>query len=259
MEGADAPILAGLADLVLLHAGVFARIAAAIAVLPGMGERVVPPKVKLGLALGLTLVVAPLVHDVAGPPPRTPLGLAALLAAEAAAGLVIGVAFRLLVIALQIAGAVAAQSVGIAQLFGGVTAESEPSIATFLMLGGIALAMAAGMHVALVAGLAELYVVLPYGLAPSGDDLASWGVARVGGTFALGLSLALPFVAVGFAYNLALGALSRAMPQLLVALVGAPLIVALGLAVLWLALPELFGRWLDVAALVFAAPLSARP
>lgn len=249
------PDVAMIEALVLLHAGVFARVAAALAVMPGVGERVIPPRVKLGLAIGITLILSPLVREVAGTPPSTPLGLAAILAAEAAAGLVIGFAFRFLVIALQIAGAAAAQSVGIAQLLGGVTAESEPSIATFLMLGGIALAMAVGLHVSVVAALAELYALLPFGLAPAGAELADWGVARVGGTFALGVSLALPFVAVGFAYNLALGALSRAMPQLLVALVGAPLLVGLGLSVLWLALPELFARWAEALAPVFDAPL----
>lgn len=250
-----APVFAAAEALVLLHAGVFTRVAAALAVMPGIGERAVPMRVRLGLALGITLLLAPMVRDVAGPPPETPLALAGLLAAEAAAGLVIGIAFRLVVIALQIAGTVAAQSVGIAQLFGGVSAESEPTIASFLTLGGIVLAMAAGLHVALVAALADLYAVLPFGRPPAAGELAGWGVGRVASTFALGLSLALPFVAVGFAYNLALGALSRAMPQLLVALVGAPLLVGLGLGVFWLALPELMARWSEALVPAFAAPL----
>ncbi|MCL5778902.1 flagellar biosynthetic protein FliR [Limibaculum sp. FT325] len=259
MEAAPANIVATLEALVLLHAGVFARVSAAVAVMPGIGERAVPMRVKLGLALGITLLLAPMVREVAGLAPQTPLGLGAVLAAEAAAGLVIGMAFRFLVIALQVAGSIAAQSVGLSQLFGGVSAEAEPSFATFLMLGGIVLAMAAGLHVALVAGLADLYRLIPFGRPPAADELAQWGIGRVGATFALGLSLALPFVAVGFAYNLALGALSRAMPQLLVALVGAPLLVGAGLVVLWLSLPELLARWAGALAPVLIAPLEAGP
>ncbi|MDT8344396.1 MAG: flagellar biosynthetic protein FliR [Thermohalobaculum sp.] len=258
MEEPLAAIVATAQGLVLLHAGVFARVAAALAILPGIGERAVPMRVKLGLALGVTFLLAPMVREVAGSPPATPLALVAVIGAEAAAGLVIGFAFRVMVIALQIAGTVAAQNVGIAQLFGGVAAESEPSIATLLMLGGIVLAMAAGLHVAVVAALADLYDVLPFGRPPSAAELADWGVGRVASAFSLAISLALPFVAVGFAYNLALGALSRAMPQLLVALVGAPLLVALGLGTLWLAVPELMARWGEALHPVFAAPLGGR-
>ena len=103
--------------------------------------------------------------------------------------------------------------------------------------------------------MAGLYRVLPFGLIPEGAELAEWTTARVSEVFSLGLSLALPFVAIGFAYNLALGALSRAMPQLLVALVGAPLLIGLGLIVLYISLPEMLARWGVVLANVLADPL----
>jgi len=103
--------------------------------------------------------------------------------------------------------------------------------------------------------LGDLYRVLPFGVMPVAGDLASWTVARMAEVFSLGLSLALPFVAIGFAYNLALGAFSRAMPQLLVALVGVPLLIGLGLGVLWLSLPEIFARWDGALVAVMANPL----
>ena len=55
-----------------------------------------------------------------------------------------------------------------------------------------------------------------------GQDVAEWGVARVGAAFALALGLAAPFVIAAVLYNLALGVINKAMPQLMVALVGAP-------------------------------------
>ena len=113
----------------------------------------------------------------------------------------------------------------------------------------------AGLHVHLVAALAGLYRVLPFGLMPAAGEGAAWSVARAAEAFGLGLSLALPFIAVSFAYNLALGALSRAMPQLLVALVGAPLLIGLGLAVLWLAAPEILAHWSGAMGAVLADPL----
>ena len=83
------------------------------------------------------------------------------------------------------------------------------------------------------------------GLPVPAADVAAWGTARVAQAFALGFSLAAPFVIAGFAYNLALGAINRAMPQLMVAFIGAPAITAGGLLILMLAAPvhpALLGR-----------------
>ena len=242
--------------LAFVTVGVFTRIGAALFLVPGIGERAVPIRLRLGAALALAVLLAPMIAPLVDRSPATASALAGVILAEAAAGLVIGLAFRLLVIALQIAGSVAAQSLSIAQMFGaGVAPEPEPTIATLLGMGGIVLALAAGLHVHLVAALAGLYRTLPFGEMPASGDLAEWSVARVAEVFALGLSMALPFIAIAFAYNLALGALSRAMPQLLVALVGAPLLIGLGLIVLYLSLPEIFARWEVVLAQVLADPL----
>lgn len=239
----------------LAGAGVFARIGAVVFLLPGLGERTIPVRVKLSAALALTVLVLPLIAPALPTGPAAPRTLLKTIAAEAAAGLAIGTAFRLLVWMLQTAGSIAANHLSVAQMFGsGVAAEAEPALASLLAMGGIALAMASGLPVAVVAALADLYAVLPFGRFPAASDLATWSVAAVGETFGRALSLALPFVAIAFAYNLALGALARAMPQLLVALVGAPLLVGLGLLVLHVALPEIFATWSLWLAATLADP-----
>ena len=244
------------AALVLVAAGVFARVGAAVFLVPGLGERSIPMRVRLGCALAITLLLVPLISAFAPAAPKTPADLALLLVAEAASGLVIGLAFRFLVFAMQTAGMIAAQHLSVAQIFGaGVAPEPEPTIATLLAMGGIALALSAGLHVHLVASLAGLYDVLPFGRFPLGADLAEWTTARVAEMFMLGIALAAPFVAVGFAYNLALGALNRAMPQLLVALVGVPALVWIGMVVLALVLPVLMTTWLETMERVFDDPL----
>jgi flagellar biosynthetic protein FliR len=74
--------------------------------------------------------------------------------------------------------------------------------------------------------------------------------------FALAFSLAAPFVVASFLYNLALGAINRAMPQLMVAFVGAPVITAGGLVLLALALPALLGVWLAAFDEFLARPMA---
>jgi flagellar biosynthetic protein FliR len=254
--GALTPLFEMVETLSFVAVGVFTRIGAALFLVPGFGERAVPVRLRLGAALALAVLLMPIIAPTVDHSPRHASALAHVIMAEAMVGLAIGLSFRLLIIALQIAGSVAAQNLSISQMFGvGVAPEPEPTIATLLGLGGIVLALVAGLHVHLVAALAGLYRVLPFGLFPGSGELAEWTTARVAEVFSLGLSLALPFIAIGFAYNLALGALSRAMPQLLVALVGAPLLIGLGLTVLYLSLPEMLASWGVVLANVLADPL----
>lgn len=263
-QGDDAmvAVLAGIfgaaPSFIIAAAGVFARVGAALAVLPGLGERGIPLRIRLGVALAIAWLLTPIMVAFADAVPQRPMALLLLIIAEAAAGLLIGLSFRLLVWALQIAGTIASQSISISHIFGNPLAgEAEPSLATFLSMGGIALMLAAGLHVDVVAALASLYVVLPFGLGIAGPAAADWSSTRIGEAFSLGLSLAAPFVLAGFAYNLTLGALSRAMPQLLVALVGVPLLVGLGFAILWLSLPEMMARWEGARALIALDPLGS--
>jgi len=256
METALTGLFSHATGLTIIAMGVFARISAALFFLPGVAERSVPVRVKLGIAFLIAFVLSPIIASRQAPAIPSVAGLGMILAAEALAGLVIGLAFRFLIFALQIAGTMAAQSISISHMFGtGVATGSEPTVASFLAMGGITIALSAGLHVHAIAAMERLYDVMPFGEFLSGADMADWSIARVGETFAFALSLALPFVAIGFAYNLALGALSRAMPQLLVALIGVPLLVGLGMAILWLALPEIFARWSEALGAVLAEPL----
>lgn len=228
---------AGLVTFIL----VFSRVGAIVALLPGFGEQMIPARVRLGIVVSFTLVVWPMLADGPPPPDRPML---ALLIIEAGIGLMLGIALRLMVFALQFAGSIIAQSTALAQIFGaGVAPDPMPAIGNILMLAGLTLAVASGLHVKAAILMARSYAILPMGLPVPGSDIAAWGTARVAQAFALGFSLAAPFVIAAFAYNLALGAINRAMPQLMVSFVGAPAITAGGIVLLMLAAPVILHVW----------------
>ena len=222
---------------------VFVRIGAVASLLPGFGEQLIPPRVRLGVAIAFSVVVWPMITPgLAAPDPARPF--LAMLIVELSIGLMLGIAIRLMVLALQLAGSIAAQSTALAQIFGaGVAPDPMPAIGNILMLAGITLAVASGLHVKAALAMARSYEILPMGLPVPADDIARWGTARVAQAFALGFSLAAPFVIAGFAYNLALGAINRAMPQMMVAFIGAPAITAAGLLLLLLASPVILHFW----------------
>ncbi len=250
------PLLNQLGDAVLTAGAVFVRISAIVFLLPGFGERVLPMRVKLGVALAFAAFSwAPVMHDA---PTLTPelssFGVA--YAAEAISGILLGFSVRLMVFSLQIAGVMAAQSFSLSQMFGPtVTDNSEPTIATMLTLGGITLAVSLGLHVKATMLIIDSYHVLPLGTFPVGADAAAWTTGRVSAAFSLAISIATPFLVVAFVYNVALGLINKAMPQMMVAFVGMPLITWAGMLLLMVVSGTALGMWADKLDLVLEAPL----
>ena len=256
MAGDLAVLLRLWEPVALAFFAVFLRVGAAMALLPGFGEQMVPIRVRLALALVFSLAVLPL---AAPHLPQAALGAPLrLFATETVIGLALGLFFRLFVIALQLAGAMAAQATSLSQIFGGAaTPDPMPAFGNLLVIAGLALAMAAGLHLRLVLALAASYRALPAGRLPDAGALADWGAAGVGQAFALAFSLAAPFVIASLLYNLALGAINRAMPQLMVAFVGAPLITLAGLVLLALVAPAALAVWLAALNGALADPFGA--
>lgn len=233
---------------------VFARIGAAFAVMPAFGERVVPGRVRLMLAFAMTLIVAPAVAGRAVLPEGSLFALAGFFGVETAIGLSMGIGLRLLVMALQIAGTMAAQATSLAQLFGGAGIDPQPAISQVLVMGGLALLVLAGWPEKLAVFLILSYDLLPPGQWPDAGAMTEWGVARVAHAFALAFMLAAPFLIGASLYNLALGAINRAMPQLMVAFIGSPAITFGGLFLLMLSAPVMLMVWLNAVGTFLAAP-----
>ncbi len=243
---------ASLASLLL----VFVRVASAVALMPGFGESAIPSRVRLMAALGFTMVVWPMVEGQLPEVGTSLPALAGLIVIEAGIGFLIGISLRLMVMALQLAGSIAAQSTAITQVAGvGVTPDPMPAIGNILMLAGLTLALVSGLHIKASIAIASTYELLPMGTIPIAGDVAEWGIARVAKVFVFGFTMAAPFVIASFAYNLALGAINRAMPSLMVAFVGAPLITAGALLLLLLAGPTIITVWNARLDAVLANPL----
>lgn len=217
---------------------VFLRIGAALALLPAFGEQSVPARVRLVIALAFTSIVTPAVATT------MPSDLSLFhAAAEIAAGLALGAAFRMMIIALQIAGTIIAQATSLSQIAGGAAPEPLPAVGHFLTSAGLALAVMAGLHVKLAEVLILSYQVWPAAALPSAASFAEWGLSKIAQAFSLAFALAAPFTIAALMYNLALGAINRAMPTLMVSFIGAPALSAGGLALLAILAPLLLSVW----------------
>ena len=251
MTGLDAVLSSGFWHVAL----VFLRVSALVSVLPAFGEHSVPMRVKLVVAVMFTAVVAPAVAPIAQPDGLP--SLARVILSETLSGLALGLGLRLFVLALHIAGSIAAQSTSLSQLAGGAAGEPMPAMGHVLVIAGLALAVMTGLHVRAAELLVLSYNLFPPGSFPAAPDLSAWGVARIGHAFALAFTLAAPFVIASMIYNLALGVINRAMPQLMVAFVGAPVITLGGLALLCVAAPLMLSVWAEALGGFLSDPTGA--
>ncbi len=233
---------------------VLIRVGAVMATLPGLGEQVISVRVRLVLSLMLTVIITPAVAPGIDLPEPGLNALVTVIATESLNGLFLGLVLRLFILAIQTAGAIAAQSTSLAQLMGGTGLDPLPAIGHILTTAALALLFATGFHIKAAAFLVLSYDLLPPFSFPTPADVADAGRHRVAESFALAFSLAAPFVIMSVIYNLTLGVINKAMPQLMVAFVGAPVITFGAVALLLVAAPLMLTVWLSAFDAFLAVP-----
>lgn len=242
-------------EILWLSLLVFMRVGAAMSLLPAFGEQSIPQRVRLVLAFAFTAVVMPAISATKQP---VDMGITPLLI-ETGVGLLLGIGLRLFVLALQTAGAIAAQATTLSQMFGDAGPEPQPALSNLLVMGGLALAVSSGLHLRLASFLILSYQVLPLGQLPGAAEQAQWGVALIAKMFAMAFVLAAPFTIAAFLYNVALGVINRAMPALMVTFIGAPALTAGGLALMAIAVPMALAIWLQSFESFLSIPFPAQP
>ena len=238
-------LLPGIAAAYLLT---FARVGTLIMLMPGIGENTISPRLRLAFALLVALVLFPTVRPLLGAP-ETLAGprLVALLFGETLVGLVLGLTVRMLVAALQTAGLIVSQQLGLsyAMTVDPTMGGQQAAVGNFLSLLGITLVMATDLHHLALEGIARSYVVLPPTGLPAMGDAAKLALDAFARSFALGVRIAGPFIVFAILFNLGLGVLSRLMPQLQVFFLAVPASVIIGMLLLAGALGLLMSLFLD--------------
>ncbi len=220
----EAAFLAALPGFAFAFMLVLARVAAAVMLLPGIGEAELPASLRAGLAALIAALLVPSLAPLMPPPPVEAWRGAAMIAAETVTGLWLGWLARLLVLALPIAGSLIAYLLGLSnvlQLDPALSSE-VPALGRLLGLAGPLLLFISGLYVLPLQALAGSWRLIPPGaLLPAGD--ATETVLRaVTGAFALAVRLAAPFVLASLVWQVALGMLSRLVPRLQVYFVAMP-------------------------------------
>ncbi len=225
----------------------FARVGAMVMLLPGLGETNIPVRVKLSIALLLTLIILPLHRADYHIDMNSMASLLVLMVYEILIGIVLGATARVTLAALQVAGAVIAQQLGL-----GFVTTVDPTqgqqgvlIGNFLTLLGVTMLFATDSHYLVIAALNDSYSIFSPGeVVPSGD-VAELATRAFTAAFKIGMQLAAPFLVFGLVFNIGLGVLARLMPQMQVYFVGVPLSILSGFLIFGVVLAAMMGTFLD--------------
>jgi flagellar biosynthesis protein FliR len=240
----DVTLLPALAAAFML---VFARIGAMVMLLPGLGEANIPVRIKLSIALLLTLVILPLHRTAYNIDMQSITALLVLMMHEIVIGIVLGATARVTLSALQVAGSVIAQQLGL-----GFVTTVDPTqgqqgllIGNFLTILGLTLLFATDTHHLVIAALNDSYAIFSPGEAMLSGDVASLATRAFTAAFKIGIQLSAPFLVFGIVFNIGLGVLARLMPQMQVYFVGVPLSILFGFLILALVLVTMMGTFLE--------------
>jgi len=231
------------------------RVTGLLVVAPFLGSAAVPPRIKIGLALGLTLFLAPLVPGTASA--LSAPAMLVILLGEFAIGFFLGLTLQLIFEAGQIAGQVCGVQMGysLASLINPDNSQADSAVlSTFYELIVLMLFIQLGVPHWLLRGLARSFEYLP-----PGHFSLTWPAAHAffefsAGMFVAGLQIAAPVLVASLFADVALGFIGKASPQLPVLFVGISIKNLLGLALLCGAVvywprffDDRFGRALDAS------------
>jgi len=214
------------------------RVLAVLAAAPVLGQTRIHSRVRIGLAIGIVLVIAPSLPPMPSVAADSAMGLL-ILCYQLIIGLAIGFALRLVFTAVEMAGDLIGLQMGLgfAMFYDPTNVQHTPILGQFLGLLATLVFLAINGHLLIISALVDSFHTLPITLEPLQGGFFQT-LARHGAIiFLAGLQLALPLIVTLLVVNLALGVLTRAAPQLNIFAVGFPVTLSIGFGALILTLP----------------------
>jgi len=207
-------------------------------VAPAFGATYVPPRVRLVIAGGVALIIAPLIPEPADVVPFSAAGML-ITAQQVVIGVALGFCMQAVFDAVNLGGQLLSNSMGLSFAYNmdPLHGAQTPVLGQFYTLLVTLTFLALNGHLKLIEILVDGFHTLPIGTTGLGPE-GLWTVVHWGSTlFSGALSIALPGVTALLIVNLAFGVMSRAAPQLNLFAVGLPVSLTFGLVIMWVGLP----------------------
>jgi flagellar biosynthetic protein FliR len=226
-------------EALLLFLPAFFRVGGILLAGPFWSHVQVPYQITTGAALLVTVAMWPVVSAAPVPPVDGLFALGLLVAKELAVGLVLGVAANLIFFGVEFAGQMVGITMGLAivNVLDPIYNSSMSVVSRLYGLFALAIFFALDGHHILFEAIAASFRVVPLGAVHFGPGVYTKMMEMAYGVFVIGVHLAAPALAVLLLAEVAMGLVARTVPQMNVFLVGFPLKIGLGFAMMAATLP----------------------
>ena len=218
---------------------VLLRVSAVLIVAPIFGHHNYLNQAKVGLAFMVSLVIFPLISAHHPLVPDALFPYVFMMIREATLGLVLGYAVLLLFVGIQFAGQLAGLQMGL-----DIVDVIDPSSSTQISIFGqyfnilaILILLTIDGHHLVLQGLMRRFEVIPLGGVQMKEAVMLKLIALTSEVFVIAIKIAAPIIMALFLVSVALGILARTVPQMNILVVGFPVQLATGIAVLIASMP----------------------
>jgi len=228
----DFDVLLDLWDIFLL---IFVRVTGLFVVSPIFGRKNIPVYYKIGFSFLIAVILS---HVLPVPDLTEYSGLLSyllLIAKEFVIGLALGYISYLIITSIYLAGQIIDMHIGfgMVNIFDPLTNIQIPVTANFYFIFATLVIFAIDGHHLLIYTLCDSFTLLPVGSKiVAGQSMLDFTVNIITSVFSVGFRIAAPITAAVLITDVALGIIAKAVPQVHVFIVGLPLKILVGFAVM---------------------------
>jgi len=206
---------------IIIFSLIMMRMLIVVNLVPFLGSKNAPASVKVGLSVLLTALIWPaVISNIKGPIPDSTIFFISMMIKEAFIGFTIGFITAHIFYAVEMCGQLidVARGANQIQLMIPELQERSSAFGTFYYQLMLALYLASGLHTIFFHALIKSFIVLPINTLPPMSrgipqffDFISQLLPHV---FLIGVTLALPVIAVCLLIDIAFGLINRIAPQI---------------------------------------------
>ncbi|WP_210147152.1 flagellar biosynthetic protein FliR [Shewanella maritima] len=225
------------------------RISSMLMVMAVFGANTTPSRVRLLLAVAITVAVAPMLPEMPGIELMS-LSAVFIIAQQiiigAAMGFVTLMVMQTFVLTGQIIGM--QTSLGFASMVDPGSGQQTPIVGNFFLLLSTLIFLAVDGHLLMFRMLIASFETIPVSMSGIAVEnyrkLGEWGLYMFGAALTMSLSAIVALLMI----NLSFGVMTRASPQLNIFAIGFPVTMVSGLFILWLTLSPIMAHFSEVWA-----------
>lgn len=220
---------------------IFLRVSIILVLLPIFDSRAIPPILKVGLSLAVTVLVFPLLGPAEAPLITETLPFVLGAFSELSLGIAIGLAVRLIFTGIQMAGQLAGYQMGFAvvNVMDPMSNSQVSIIAQLNYLVAVMIFLSINAHHWFLYALAESFTVIPPLNFRFGEPMVHQIITLASDMFGIAIQIGAPVMVALLLTTVALGLVARTVPQMNVFIVAFPVKIVVGFIFIMLTLPHL--------------------